>query len=57
MRERYEPSYLFDEVKLDINLNDGTLSGEDTVIDKPYSDPQLTELIGYFWSFLSMRKF
>ncbi len=28
----------------------GTLSGDDTVIDKPYSDPLLTELIGYFWS-------
>ena len=27
----------------------GTLSGDDTVIDKPYSDPKLTELIGYFW--------
>jgi len=33
-----------------INLIGGTLSGDDTVIDKPYSDPQLTELIGYFWS-------
>ncbi len=50
VRERYEPLDLFDEVKLDINLNDGTLSGDDTVIDKPYSDPQFTELIGYFWS-------
>lgn len=50
VRERYEPKDLFDEVKLDINLNDGTLSGDDTVIDKPYSHPQLTELIGYFWS-------
>jgi hypothetical protein len=50
VRERYEPKDLFDEVKLDINLSDGTLSGDDTVIDKPYSDPQLTELIGYFWS-------
>lgn len=28
----------------------GTLSGDDTIIDKPYSDPNLTELIGYFWS-------
>jgi hypothetical protein len=23
---------------------------DDTVIDKPYSNPSLTELIGYFWS-------
>ena len=50
LRERYEPKDLFDEVKPYINLNNGTLSGDDTVIDKPYSDPGLTELIGYFWS-------
>ena len=50
VRERYEPLDLFNEIKQDINLNSGTLSGDDTVIDKPYSDPDLTELIGYFWS-------
>jgi hypothetical protein len=50
LRERYEPKDLFDEIKLHINLRGGTLSGDDTVIDKPYSDPQLTELIAYFWS-------
>jgi len=50
LRERYEPKDLFDEVKLDIDLIGGTLSGDDTVIDKPYSDPSLTELLGYFWS-------
>lgn len=50
LRERYEPKDLFDEVKSHINLRGGTLSGDDTVIDKPYSDPKLTELIGYFWS-------
>jgi len=50
LRERYEPKDLFNEVKPYINLAGGTLSGDDTVIDKPYSDPQLTELIGYFWS-------
>ena len=48
LRERYEPKDLFNEVKPYINLTGGTLSGDDTVIDKPYSDPQLTELIGYF---------
>lgn len=31
-------------------MNNGTLSGDDTVIDKPYSEPLRTELIGYFWS-------
>ncbi len=48
--ERYEYKDLFDEVKPHINLVGGILSGDDTVIDKPYSAPQLTELISYFWS-------
>jgi hypothetical protein len=34
LRERYEPKDLFDEVKLKINLVGGTLSGDDTVVDK-----------------------
>lgn len=50
LRKRYEPKDLFDEVQVHIDLVGGTLSGDDTVIDKPYSDPSLTELIGYFWS-------
>ncbi|MBW4455985.1 MAG: hypothetical protein KME55_26670 [Nostoc indistinguendum CM1-VF10] len=41
---------LFDKVKLHINLVGGTLSADDTVIDKPHSDPKLTELIGYYYS-------
>ena len=48
LRERYEPKDLFDEIKQHIDLIDGTLSGDDTAIDKPYSDPAITELIGYF---------
>jgi len=50
LRERYDPKDLLDEVKLQINLVGGTLSGDDTVIDKPHSDPSLAELIGYFLS-------
>lgn len=50
LRERYEPKDLFDEVKGQIDLIGGTLSGDDTLIEKPYSDPNSTELIGYFWS-------
>lgn len=50
LRERYEPKDLFEEIKPNINLVGGTLSGDDTVIDKPHSDPQLTELIGYYYS-------
>ncbi len=50
LRERYEPLDLFDEVRRHINLVGGTLSGDDTVIDKPHSNPNLTELIGYVYS-------
>ncbi len=50
LRERYEPKDLFDEVSPQINLIGGTISGDDTVIDKPHSDPKITELIGYFYS-------
>lgn len=50
LRERYEPKDLFDELKPHIQLVGGILSADDTVIDKPYSNPNLTELIGYFWS-------
>lgn len=50
LRERYEPQDLFNEVSPYISLIGGTLSGDDTVIDKPHSDPKLTELIGYFYS-------
>jgi len=49
-REDYSPQDLFAEVKSQISLQGGTLSIDDSVIDKPYSDPNKTELIGYFWS-------
>jgi hypothetical protein len=55
LRERYEPKDLFDEVRPDINLSGGILSGDDTVIEKPYSHPEKTELIGFFWSGKSHR--
>lgn len=50
LRERYEPKDLFEEINAHINLVGGTLSGDDTVIDKPHSDPRITELIGYYYS-------
>lgn len=50
LREQYEPKDLFDEVKLYINLVGGILSADDTVIDKPHSEPKLIELIGYVYS-------
>jgi hypothetical protein len=49
-RENYTPFDLFNEIKNQINLIDGTLSVDDTVIEKIYSDPKKAELIGYFWS-------
>lgn len=50
MREQYKPKDLFDEIKLKINLVGGILSGDDTVIDKPHSNPKIIELIGYYYS-------
>lgn len=49
-RERYKPKDLFLENKAYINLIGGTLSGDDTVIEKLYSNLNISELIGYYWS-------
>ncbi len=49
-RENYTPKDLFDEVAPQIELEGGTLSVDDMVIDKLYSDPKKAELIDYFWS-------
>src|SRR4051812_6076968 len=48
LREAYEPQDLFNEAKGLLNLVGGTLSVDDTVLDKPYS--QKMELVAYFWS-------
>ena len=50
LHERYELKDLFDEVQLYINLVGGTKSYDDTVIDKPHSDPNFIKLIGYVYS-------
>ncbi len=55
LRERYEPVDLFNEVKLHVNLIGGTLSIDDTVVEKPYSDPSCNQLISYFWSGIQHR--
>ena len=51
-RERYEPKDLFDFIVEQglLELSGGILSGDDTVIEKPYSDPDAIELLGYYWS-------
>jgi hypothetical protein len=48
LREAYEPRDLFNEAAKLLHLEGGTLSGDDTVLDKPYS--QKMDLVDYFWS-------
>jgi hypothetical protein len=50
LREKYTPQDLFDENKDKMVLEGGSLSVDDSVIDKPYRDPNKTDLVGYFWS-------
>lgn len=47
-RENYSPNDLFNEAKKLINMTGGTLSVDDSVLDKPYSYHM--DLVGYFWS-------
>lgn len=47
-REAYTGQDLFNEAKLTLNLKGGTLSVDDSVLDKPYS--QYMALVGHFWS-------
>jgi hypothetical protein len=49
-RECFEPRDLFEQVRSQISLEGGTLSVDDTVLDKPYSQEGKTDLVGYFWS-------
>lgn len=47
-RESYSPIDLFNEIKFTINLKGGTLSVDDSVLDKPYA--RYISLIGHYWS-------
>src|SRR5512143_422231 len=47
-REAYTPLDLFNESKIGLELKGGTLSVDDSVLDKPYSHQM--DLVGYFWS-------
>ena len=47
-REAYTPLDLFNESKRGLALKGGTLSVDDSVLDKPYSHQMA--LVGYFWS-------
>lgn len=48
LREDYTPGDLFNDVRAGLNLTGGTVSVDDVVLDKPYS--QLMAFVGYFWS-------
>lgn len=50
LRENYTPRDLFDQVKGNLILEGGIVSGDDSVIDKPYRNPEKTDLMDYFWS-------
>lgn len=49
-REDFLPEDLFAQVKGRIVLGGGTLSVDDTVLDKPYSNPEKNEWVGFHWS-------
>jgi hypothetical protein len=49
-RERFEPKDLFEEEKNKIEFSGGILSVDDSVLDKPYSDPSKAAFIDLFWS-------
>lgn len=48
LRESYSGRDLYNEARLTLNLKGGTLSVDDSVLDKPYS--QYMALVSYFWS-------
>jgi len=50
LREDYTPADLFNEIKGRIVLENGILSVDDTVIEKPYMTPSSRNLIGWFRS-------
>nr|WP_162055354.1 transposase [Pontibacter pamirensis] len=41
---------LFEAVRQGLKLEGGVLSVDDSVLDKPFTDPATTELVGYFYS-------
>jgi hypothetical protein len=50
VREDYTPADLFSHSKSLIDLQEGTLSVDDSVWDKPYSNAKLNPLIGHHYS-------
>lgn len=50
LRENYQPQDLFAEIKPLINWTGGTISVDDTVVEKIYSNQNLVKFISNFWS-------
>ena len=48
LREDDTPHDLFNEIRPDLHLKGGTVSVDDSVLDKPYR--HLTAFVGHFWS-------
>lgn len=49
-RERFTGKDLYIENSPELNLIGGSISVDDSVLDKPYSNPEHAQLIDYFWS-------
>lgn len=49
-REKFTGRDLYNENSTELNLTGGSLSVDDSVLDKPYSNPEHAPLIDYFWS-------
>ena len=49
-RKKYTGQDLYIENSRELNLIGGSLSVDDSVLDKPYSNPEHAALIDYFWS-------
>ena len=49
-REEFNAKDLFDEARSLMMLEGGTLSVDDTVLEKPHSQEGKVDLVGYFWS-------
>lgn len=56
LRENYTPQDLFDEVKNELILEGGIVSVDDSVLDKPYTNPKTSEIIVENLKFLRNEK-
>lgn len=50
LASEYTGKDLFDSVRPMLSLQGGTLSVDETILDKPFTQPGTTELVARFWS-------